>query len=118
MARGDILLVSLPDSDKREEKGNRPAIAVQTDVANSPMLMVVPVTSSLGALRFSFTVKIEPSEQNGLTLPSVAMVFQMRAIDRKRIIRKIGELESEYLAQMDAEIWRMLQPEKPDECDR
>ncbi|WP_158507366.1 type II toxin-antitoxin system PemK/MazF family toxin [Nostoc piscinale] len=46
--RGDVLLVSLPDSDKREEKGNRPAIAVQTDIAVSPMLMIVPVTSSLG----------------------------------------------------------------------
>ena len=110
MARGDVLLVSLPDSDKREEKGNRPAIAVQADAVNSPMLMVVPVTSSLGALRFSFTVKIEPSEQNGLTLPSVAMVFQLRAIDRKRIIRKIGELEPENLAQIDTEIWRMLKP--------
>jgi mRNA-degrading endonuclease toxin of MazEF toxin-antitoxin module len=33
MARGDILLVGLPESDKREEKGNRPAIAVQTDIA-------------------------------------------------------------------------------------
>ena len=110
MARGDVLLVGLPESDQREEKGNRPAIAVQTDVATSPMLMIVPVTSSLGALRFSFTVRIEPSQLNGLTLPSVAMVFQMRAIDRKRIIRKIGELEPEYLAQVDAEIWRMLQP--------
>jgi mRNA interferase MazF len=110
MARGDILLVSLPDSDKREEKGSRPAIAVQANVANSPMLTIVPVTSSLGALRFSFTVRIEPSEQNGLTLPSIAMVFQMRAIDRKRIIRKIGELEPEYLTQVDAEIWRMLKP--------
>jgi mRNA interferase MazF len=110
MARGDILLVGLPDSDKREERGNRPAIAVQTEVAASPMLMVVPVTSSLGALRFPFTVKIEPSEKNGLTLSSVAMIFQLRAIDRNRLIRKIGELEPEYLAQVDAEIWRMLKP--------
>lgn len=110
MARGDILLVGLPESDKREEKGNRPAIAVQTDVVTSPMLMIVPVTSSLGALRFPLTVRIEPSQLNGLTLPSVAMVFQMRAIDRKRIIRKFGELEPEYLAQVDAEIWRMLKP--------
>lgn len=110
MARGDVFLVSLPDSDKREEKGNRPAIAVQTDVVNSPMLMIAPVTSSLGALRFPFAVKIEPSEHNGLTLASVAMVFQMRAIDRKRIIRKIGELEQEFLTQIDAEIWRMLKP--------
>ena len=47
MARGDVLLIQLPDSDQREEKGTRPAIAVQTDVAVSPMLMVIPVTSSL-----------------------------------------------------------------------
>lgn len=113
--RGDVLLVGLPESDKREEKGNRPAIAVQTDVANSPMLMIVPVTSSLGALRFAFTVRIEPSEQNGLTLPSVAMVFQPRAIDRKRIIQKIGELELQYLALVDAEIWQMLKPKEAQE---
>ncbi|MBE9257579.1 type II toxin-antitoxin system PemK/MazF family toxin [Dolichospermum sp. LEGE 00246] len=115
MARGDILLVGLPESDKREEKGNRPAIAVQTDIATSPMLMIVPVTSSLGALRFPFTVRIEPSERNGLTLPSVAMVFQLRAIDRKRIIQKIGELELQYLTQVDAEIWQMLKPKEAQE---
>ena len=115
MARGDILLVGLPESDKREEKGNRPAIAVQTDIATSPMLMIVPVTSSLGALRFPFTVRIEPSEQNGLTLPSVAMVFQLRAIDRKRIIQKIGELELQYLTQVDAEIWQMLKQKEAQE---
>jgi mRNA interferase MazF len=115
MARGDILLVGLPESDKREEKGNRPAIAVQTDIAASLMLMIVPVTSSLGALRFPFTIKIEPSEQNGLTLPSVAMVFQLRAIDRKRIIQKIGELELQYLNQVDAEIWQMLKPKEAQE---
>ncbi|MDZ7951655.1 type II toxin-antitoxin system PemK/MazF family toxin [Nostoc sp. DedQUE09] len=115
MARGDILLVGLPESDKREEKGNRPAIAVQTDIATSPMLMIVPVTSSLGALRFPFTVRIEPSQQNGLTLPSVAMVFQLRAIDRKRIIQKIGELELQYLTQVDAEIWQMLKPKEAQE---
>jgi mRNA interferase MazF len=39
------------------------------------MLMIIPVTYSLGALRFPFVVRIEPSEQNGLTLASVAMVF-------------------------------------------
>ncbi len=115
MARGDVLLVELPKSDRREETGNRPAIAVQTDVTTSPMLMIVPVTSSLGALRFPFTVRIEASEINGLTLPSVAMMFQMRAIDRKRIIIKIGELEPRYLAQVDAGIWQMLKSSETEE---
>ena len=69
----------------------------------------------LSALRFPFTVRIEPSEQNGLTKPTVAMVFQLRAIDRKRIIRKIGELELQYLALVDAEIWQMLKPKEAQE---
>jgi mRNA interferase MazF len=51
MARGDVLLVGLPESDKREEQGNRPAIAVQTDVANSPMLMIIPITSAYFCIR-------------------------------------------------------------------
>lgn len=110
MSRGDVLLVSLPQSDQREEKGTRPAIAIQTDVEISPMLMIVPITSSLKALRFPFTVRIEPSIVNGLSAISVAMVFQLRAIDPKRIIRKIGTLETTYLKQIDVEIWRMLKP--------
>lgn len=115
MAKGDILLVGLPNSDRREQDGTRPAIAVQTNVATSPMLMIVPVTSSLNATRFPFTVKIESSESNGLSKTSVAMVFQMRAIDKKRIIRKIGSLESEYLEQIDREIWQMLKPPEPED---
>ncbi len=78
MARGDVLLVNLPASDGREQNGRRPAVAVQTDVAGEPMLMVAPITSNLKALRFKFSVKVEPSTENGLDLPSVVMVFQMR----------------------------------------
>ena len=92
MARGDVLLISLPATDGREQSGRRPAVAVQTDIAGEPMLMVAPVTSNLKASRFRFTVKIEPSAGNGLSETSVIMVFQMRAIDKARIIKKLGSL--------------------------
>jgi mRNA interferase MazF len=110
MARGDILLVTLPESDQREEKGTRPAVAVQADDDRSPMLMVIPLTSSASASRFAFTVEVQPSASNGLTLPSVAMVFQLRAIDRRRIVKKIGRLEPEILMQIDEKIWQLLKP--------
>ena len=113
MARGDVLLVSLPPSDRREQSGRRPAVAVQTDQAGEPMLIVAPVTSNLAALRFSFTVSVEPSPENGLTLPSIIMVFQMRAIDKARIIRRIGRVSNEDMERIDAEIWRMLKPPDP-----
>ena len=113
MARGDVLLVNLPSSDKREQSGRRPAVAVQTDVAGEPMVMAAPITSNLNALRFEFAVKIEPSNENGLTQTSIAMIFQMRAIDKSRIVKLIGKLSAADLKKIDAEIWRMLKP--PDE---
>src|SRR5439155_24450449 len=110
MARGDVLLVSLPPSDRREQSGRRPAVAVQTDQAGEPMLMVAPVTSNLAALRFAFSIRIEPSTENGLTTPSVVMVFQMRAIDKARIVRKIGQLSELDMRRIDAKICQMLKP--------
>ena len=110
MARGDILLVSLPATGGREQSGRRPAVAVQTDIAGEPLLMVAPITSNLTALRFTFSVRVEPSADNGLTVPSVIMIFQMRAIDKTRIIRKIGRMTSDDMQRIDAEIWRMLKP--------
>jgi mRNA interferase MazF len=76
MARGDVLLASLPVSDGREQSGRRPAVAVQTDIVGEPMLMVAPITSNLNALRFAFSVQIEPSAENGLTQTSIVMVFK------------------------------------------
>jgi len=110
MARGDVLLIRLPVTNGREQSGQRPAVAVQTDIKGSPMLMIIPVTSNLSALRYDFTVSIEPATSNGLTLPSVAMVFQMRAIDKNRIIRTIGKISDEDMRLIDAEIWNMLKP--------
>ena len=110
MARGDVLIVSLPSTDGREQSGRRPAVAVQTDVAGEPMLMVAPVTSNLKASRFRFTITIEPSPENGLAETSVVMIFQMRAIDKARIVRKLGWLAEADLRFVDAEIWKMLKP--------
>ncbi len=110
MARGDVLLINLPATDRREQSGRRPAVAVQTDLAGEPMLIIAPVTSNLNASRFAFSVKIEPSDENGLTSVSIVMIFQMRAIDKNRIVRKIGKLSDKDLAGVDAEIWKMLKP--------
>ncbi|MBF0200956.1 MAG: type II toxin-antitoxin system PemK/MazF family toxin [Desulfamplus sp.] len=110
MTRGDVILIRLPSSNGREQSGYRPAIVVQKDMTEEPMLMIVPVTSNLSASRFAFSVRIEPSMENGVTLPSVAMVFQMRAIDKNRIMRKIGSLLKSDMTRIDEEIWRMLEP--------
>jgi mRNA interferase MazF len=38
------------------------------------------------------------------------MVFQMRAIDKTRIVRKLGTLSQADMTRIDAAIWQMLKP--------
>lgn len=80
----------------------------------SPLVLVVPLTSQVGALRFPGTVRIEPTGGNGLTLSSIAMVFQMRALDRTRFVSRLGILDAVnldlVLAELDRLIGRQPQP--------
>jgi mRNA interferase MazF len=114
MARGDVLRINLPappGGSGREQAGRRPAIVVQTDSPelNLPTLMVVPTTGELAALRFPFTFQVQPTPRNGLTMPSVVLVFQLRAIDRVRILEIVGQLEPEHLERLNNEMRRLLQ---------
>ena len=99
MERGEIWLVAMPFSNEREQSGERPAIVLQ-DASygqKSPLVLIALLTSQQSALRFPATVPVTPSAANGLTLPSIAMVFQARALDRVRFKRKIGTLEDATL---------------------
>jgi mRNA interferase MazF len=112
MARGDVIMVDLPSATTqgREQAGRRPAIAVQTDEEGQvlPTIMVVPLTSQLASLRFPFTLRIEPTATNGLSQPSVLLAFQLRAIDRVRVSRTIGRLESHDLDSLDDMLRHLL----------
>lgn len=102
-------MVSLPFTTGREQSGQRPAVVIQDAVygQGSPLVLVVPLTSQLGALRFPAAVRIEPSMENGLAIPSVALVFQTRATDRSRFVRRVGQLASQDLGRLLAELGRL-----------
>lgn len=113
MKRGEIVLVDLPasaGSAGREQIGTRPALIVHSDASNEqlPVVMVIPFTSQLGAQRYPHTILIQPDEQNGLSVPSVLMVFQLRALDKTRIVRSIGMLKSSLLVTVENELRQLL----------
>ena len=107
--RNDVLFVELPPplgGVGREQAGRRPAMAIQDELIDLPT--VLPLTSQLEALRFPFTLPVEPSAANGLSMRSVVLLFQMQVIDRRRVVRVMGELEPEYTNQLDMMMRRML----------
>ncbi len=67
-----------------------------------PVVLVVPLTTATSTLRFPGTLQILPDTNNGLNQPSVALVFQLRAVDRRRIGGRIGAVSSDVLAEIFA----------------
>ncbi len=113
MAQWDVLHVDLPPPPGgrgHEQAGYRRAVAVQADGIGAGLqtILVVPTTGELAALRFPHTIRVEPSATNGLTMPTVILVFQLRALDRSRILGKAGCLESQYVRQLIGEMRSLL----------
>lgn len=106
MIVGEIRWVDLPPRGGHAQSGRRPAIVVQSErsATRIPTVLVVPLTSSLDALRFPGTVLVESDSQNGLRRSSVALVFQLTAIDRRLLTNRLGNVSSKVLD----EIWSAL----------
>lgn len=94
MKIGDIYFVEIPVSGGHEQQGVRPAIIVQSseNIEKVPTVLIVPFTTQIRAANFPFTFVVEPNSNNNLASKSVALVFQLRAIDKKRLKDKIGSL--------------------------
>jgi len=98
MREGDIYLVEIPSSGGHEQAGHRPAIIVQASgLEGLPTVLIVPLTSKLRAVDFPFTFIIEPDNLNNLNVVSVALVFQLRAIDKRRMKNNIGKIKQAKL---------------------
>lgn len=102
MPVGDICWADLPASDGHEQAGRRPVMIVQDDgyARSLPTTIIIPITSSLGALRLPGTVAIRTTVGNGLTTDSVLLVFQIRVLDQRRLRRQIGVAEPAVVAEV------------------
>lgn len=94
MKRGEIWRVRIPTTPGHAQSGERPALIVQDDAATAslPTVLIIPFTSTLAASRFAGTVIVHPDANNGLSAPSVALVFQILALDKRFFVHRMGEV--------------------------
>ncbi len=111
MEIGDIYQVEIPPSNGHEQAGTRPAIIVQATGFSErlPTVLIVPLTSKLAAQGFPATFLVQPDAENRLSLPSVVLAFQLRAIDKRRLRQKIGRLSAAHLQELRRHIRALLQ---------
>jgi mRNA-degrading endonuclease toxin of MazEF toxin-antitoxin module len=106
MRRGEVWRVHLPSLPGHTQAGKRPAVIVQEDQAPAvlPTVLIIPFTGTQAASRFPGTLAVQPDGQNGLTVPSVAPVFQLTAIDKTNCLQPLGILDPVTLDQIFAEL--------------
>ena len=98
MKKGTLCWADIPEGVGHEQKGKRPVLVVGE--ANG-LVTVIPLTTTLKRASFSHTEIIDPSRENGLREPSVALVFQVKSLDRSRIDGQIGALSGEEMKRVD-----------------
>lgn len=98
--RGEVWLVSLDPTTGHEVKKTRPAVVVTSDVYNefNWVVLVVPLSSHPTAEYDQ--VLVHPPE-GGLSSLSVTLPDQLRAVDRRRLVKKLGNVTPATLSRID-----------------
>ncbi|MBP2015064.1 type II toxin-antitoxin system PemK/MazF family toxin [Anaerococcus degeneri] len=103
--RGDLYYADLSPVVGSEQGGVRPVIVVQNDIGNkySPTIIVAPVTSQMNKAKLPTHVKLKGNKY-GLPKNSVALMEQLRTIDKTRLREKIGTFSAEIMSKIDEAI--------------
>ena len=81
-------------------------MVIQNDTANrlSGLTIVAPITSTVRFPLNPVYVLIPGNPTTGLTVTSVAQLSQIRAVDRMRLIKHLGEIDSDTMELIDEAI--------------
>lgn len=99
----EIILVNLDPTIGSEIKKTRPCVVISPDVMNQSLntLIIAPITS---------TSKPYPTRiySKSLTIPGWIVLDQIRTIDQRRMLKKLGQLHSEEIQKCKAIIEELL----------
>lgn len=103
----DIWLADLNPSRGTEPGKTRPVVIVQTDLLNEThqSTLICPVTTNVKKEIKLLRVHLKKGQLDKL---SDILVNQVRAIDNKRLLKKLGQLTKEQKQQLKANLRIML----------
>jgi mRNA interferase MazF len=104
--RGEIYLTALDPAVGREIQKTRPALVIQNDVSNrlSGITIVAPITSTVRFPLNPVHVLLAADQHTGLSVTSVALFNQIRAVDRVRLVKRLGRVDAAAIEQVDEAI--------------
>ena len=111
--RGEIHLVSFDPTLGSEIRKTRPALILQNDIANrhSPITIVAAISSQFSEPLYPTEVLIAQPE-GGLSVDSVALLNQIRSIDRQHLTKRLGAIRPATLEKVERAMQISLGPLK------
>jgi len=96
--RGDLHYADLGQGIGSEQKGTRPVVIIQNNVGNkhSPTVIIAAITSKAG-VKAKLPTHYYIGAGNGLELPSLVLLEQIRTIDKRRLSGYIGKLDEKHI---------------------
>jgi len=104
--RGEIYLATLDPTVGKEIRKIRPALILQNDISNrlSQITIVAPITSTVRLPLSPVHVLLAADESTGLAVTSVALFNQVRAVDRIRLVKRLGRIDDQTSRRVDEAI--------------
>ena len=108
--RGEIYTASLDPVVGSEQGGTRPVVVIQNDIGNrySPTVIILAITSAMGKPVLPTHVHVEAGS-GGLARDSVILAEQMRTLDKRRLLSRIGTLDEDAMDLVDRAVCMSLQ---------
>jgi len=97
-----VVVVELDPTIGAEIRKTRPALVIQNDIDNrhSPITIVAAITSQIDTQSYPTEVHLPPPE-GGLAKPSMVLLNQIRSVDRRRLVGRLGRLKPETMERVD-----------------
>jgi len=104
--RGDVFSARLDPAEGSEQAGTRPVVVISRDSinANSPVVVIVPITDAAHVKRFYPSHAQLPKGSGGLKMDSVAKAEQIRAIQVSRFVGYYGRLDGNVVVRIEEAI--------------
>ena len=103
--KNDVYYADLSPVIGSEQGGTRPVLVIQNDTGNkvSPTIIIAAITSRQKKLKMPTHVRIK-LEDGHLPKNSMAMLEQIRTIDKRRLREHMGHLDEQMMNRIDGAI--------------
>ena len=101
VSRWEVWLANLDPVIGSEQGKTRPVLVISDTSVNTilPVINVLPITSRKPGRRIYPNETLLPVNTAGLTSESIALCYQIRTLDKKRLVKKYGSLTDGALQQ-------------------